>query len=56
MLQENLGTKFDVCSVLQPNALLVNVVDVRKLGEGLTKQDYSGRARKQPGGELPLFN
>jgi hypothetical protein len=39
MLQENLGSKFEVCSIFKPNIPLANVVeDVRKLGKDLTKQ------------------
>jgi len=39
MLQENLGSKFKVCSIFKPNAPLANVAeDVRKLGKDLTKQ------------------
>jgi hypothetical protein len=49
MLQENLGTKFDMCSIFKPNAPLAKVVeDIRKLGKGPTKAKsyyYSGRAR-----------
>jgi hypothetical protein len=41
MLQENLGTKFDVCSIFKPNVpLALTVEDIGKLGEGLTKQDH----------------
>jgi len=41
MFQENLGSKFEVCSIFKPNAPLVNIVeDVRKLGKDLTKQDH----------------
>jgi hypothetical protein len=40
MLQENLGTKFDVCSIFKPNAPFAKVVDIRKLGKGLAKQDH----------------
>jgi predicted Rossmann-fold nucleotide-binding protein len=41
MFQENVGYKFDVCSIFKTNALLENVVeDIRKLGKELTKQDY----------------
>jgi hypothetical protein len=41
MLQENLGTKFDVVSIFKPNAPLAKVVeDLGKLGKGLTKQDH----------------
>jgi hypothetical protein len=41
MLQENLGTEFDVCSILKPNASLAKVIkDIGKLGKGLTKRDH----------------
>jgi hypothetical protein len=41
MLQENLGTKFDVMSNFKPNAILAKVVeDLGKLGKDLTKQDH----------------
>jgi hypothetical protein len=41
MLQENLGSKFEVCSIFKPNTPLVNVVeDGRKFGKDLTKQDH----------------
>jgi predicted metal-dependent enzyme (double-stranded beta helix superfamily) len=41
ILQENLGSKFEICSIFNPNAPLANVVeDVRKLGKDLTKQDH----------------
>jgi hypothetical protein len=41
MLWENLGIKFDVCSILKPNAPLAKVIeDIGKLGKGLTKQDH----------------
>jgi hypothetical protein len=41
MLQENLGSKFDVCSIFKPNAPLTKVtVNIAKLGKGLTKQDH----------------
>jgi hypothetical protein len=40
MLQENLGSIFEVCSIFKPNFPLANVIeDVRKLGKDLTKQD-----------------
>jgi hypothetical protein len=40
MLQENLGAKFDVCSIIKPNARLSKVVgDTGKLGKCLTEQD-----------------
>jgi len=49
MLQENLSSKFDVCSHFKPNVPLAKVdEDVRKLGEDLTKQDhvvFVGKAR-----------
>jgi hypothetical protein len=42
MLHENLGSKFEVCSIFKPNAPLANVVeDVRKLSEDLIKQDLT---------------
>jgi hypothetical protein len=41
MLQENLGTKFEVHSIFKPNAPLVYVFeDMQKLGKGLMKQDH----------------
>jgi glycerol dehydrogenase-like iron-containing ADH family enzyme len=41
MLQENLGSKFEVFSIFKPNAPLANVVeDVRKLSKDLNKQDH----------------
>jgi hypothetical protein len=41
MLQENLGSKFEVCSIFKPTAPLANVAeDGRKLGKDLTKQDH----------------
>jgi hypothetical protein len=37
MIQENLGSKFEVCSIFKPNVPLAIVVeDVRKLGKDLT--------------------
>jgi hypothetical protein len=33
-LEENLGTKFDVCSIFKPNAPLAKVADIGKLGKG----------------------
>jgi hypothetical protein len=40
MFQENLGSKFEVCSISKQNAPLGNVVeDVIKIGKDLTKQD-----------------
>jgi hypothetical protein len=40
MLQENVGSKFEVFSILKTNTPLANVVeDIRKLGKDLTKQD-----------------
>jgi hypothetical protein len=42
MFQENLGTKFDVCSIFKPNSTLAKVVeDLRKLSKDLTKQDHT---------------
>jgi hypothetical protein len=41
MLQENLGTEFDVCSIFKPNTPLAKVVDIGKLGKGLAKQDHT---------------
>jgi hypothetical protein len=40
MFQENLGSKFEVCSIFKSNAPLENVEDVRKPGKDLTKQDH----------------
>jgi hypothetical protein len=41
MLQENMGSKFEVCSIFKPDAPLAKVVeDVRKLSKDLTKQDH----------------
>jgi hypothetical protein len=41
MLQENLGPKFEDCSIFKPDTPLANVVeDVRKLGKDLTRQDH----------------
>jgi hypothetical protein len=41
MLQENLGSKFDICIIFKPNAPLANVVeDLGKLCKDLTKQDH----------------
>jgi predicted Rossmann-fold nucleotide-binding protein len=41
MLQENLGFKFEVCSICKPYAPPANVVElVRKLGKDLTEQDH----------------
>jgi hypothetical protein len=41
VLQENLGSKFEVCSIFKANATLAKVVEnVRKLGKDLTKQDH----------------
>jgi hypothetical protein len=41
MLQENLGSKFDICSIFKPNAPLANVVEnLGKLGKDLTKRDH----------------
>jgi hypothetical protein len=41
MLKENLGNKFDIVSIFEPNAPLAKVVeDLGKLGKGLTKQDH----------------
>jgi beta-lactamase superfamily II metal-dependent hydrolase len=38
MLQENLGTRFDVMSIFKPNATLAKVVeDLGKLSKDLTK-------------------
>jgi hypothetical protein len=40
MLQENLGSKFKVCSTFKPNAPLAKVAEeVRKLGKDLMMQD-----------------
>jgi hypothetical protein len=45
MLQENLGTKFDVMSIFKPNATLAKVVeDLGKLYQARS-YCYSGRAR-----------
>jgi hypothetical protein len=41
MLQENLWSKFDICSIFKPNAPLANIVeDLGKPGKNLTKQDH----------------
>jgi hypothetical protein len=41
MLQGELRTKFDICSIFKPNAPLAKVVeDVGKLGKSFTNQDY----------------
>jgi hypothetical protein len=40
MLQENLVSKFKVCSIFKPNAPLEIVEDVGKLGKDLTKQAH----------------
>jgi hypothetical protein len=41
LLQENLGSKFEICSIFKPNVPLAKVVeDIRKLGKDLTKQDH----------------
>jgi hypothetical protein len=41
MLQENLGTKFDICNIFKPNAPHAKVdEDIGKLGKGLNKQDH----------------
>jgi hypothetical protein len=41
MLQEILGTKFDVCSIFKANASFAKVVeDIGKHGKGITKQDH----------------
>jgi hypothetical protein len=41
MLQEHLGTDYEVTSIFNPNAPLANVVeDLGKLGKNLTKQDH----------------
>jgi len=42
LLQENLGSKFEICSIFKPNVPLAKVVeDIRKLGKDLTKQDHT---------------
>jgi hypothetical protein len=41
MIQEKLGSKFEVCSIFKSNAPLAKVADVRKLGTDLTKQDHT---------------
>jgi hypothetical protein len=42
MLQESLGSKFETCSILKPNAHLAKVAkDVRKLGKDLNKQEHT---------------
>jgi hypothetical protein len=47
MLQENLGSKFEVCSNFKPNAPLAKVTEyVRKLGKDLTKQDHMVTVRE----------
>jgi hypothetical protein len=41
MLQEKLGTEYEVTSIFKPNAPLANVVeDLRNLGKDLIKQDH----------------
>jgi len=41
MFPENLGSKFEFCSIFKPNAPLAKVAeDVRKLSKGLTKQNH----------------
>ena len=41
MLKEGLGDRFDIVSIIKPNAPLANVVeDLGKLGKDLTKQDH----------------
>jgi hypothetical protein len=40
MLKESLGERFDIVSIIKPNAPLANVVeDLGKLGKDLTKHD-----------------
>jgi hypothetical protein len=52
MLQENLGSKFDICSIFKPNARLAKFVeDLGKLGKDLTKQDNISIVRG-PGNSL----
>jgi hypothetical protein len=41
MLQEHLGTDYEVTSIFKPNAPLANVdEDLTKLGKNLTKRDH----------------
>lgn len=41
MLQEKLGTEYEVTSIFKPNAPLANVIeDLENLGKDLTKQDH----------------
>jgi hypothetical protein len=41
MLQDHLGTDYDVTSILKPTAPLANVVeDLKKLGKNLTNRDH----------------
>jgi len=41
MFQENLDSKFEVCSIFKTNAPLANVIEeVRKFGKDLTKEDH----------------
>jgi hypothetical protein len=52
LLQENLGTKFDIVSIFKPNASLAKVVeDLGKLGNGITKEDHTVIVRG-PGNSL----
>ena len=39
MLQEHLGTEYEVTSIIKPNAPLENVEDLENLGKDLTKKD-----------------
>jgi hypothetical protein len=41
MIQDNLGYRFEACSIFKPNVPLAKVVeDLGKLGKGLAKQDH----------------
>jgi hypothetical protein len=41
MVQENFGTKFDICSIFKQNNPLENVFEgIRKICKGLTKQNH----------------
>jgi hypothetical protein len=60
MLQDNLGTKSDICSthIFKPNVPLAKAEDIPKLGRNLTKQEHIiiVQAPKHPGEKLSLFN
>ena len=40
MLQEHLGTEYEVTSIIKPNEPLENVEDLQNLGKDLTKKDH----------------